>query len=947
MVNTIKKWFEQLAKSRLFTLSVIIIALMAVLVQRLFVLQIVNGESYLNNYTLLVEKERELAAARGNIYDRNGNVLAYNELAYSVVIEDNGTYDSPKQRSKELNAIIAKTITILESRGDATDNDFNIDYVDGEFEYTVSGTARLRFLADIFGRKTIDELSVNTKLGFNEATASARQVMEYIMYNKYEISDEYDERLAYEIAVVRNGLSANYYRKYISTTIATDVSDETVAAINENLDLLQGVSIEESTLRKYVDSEFFCHITGYTGKISQAEYDELSENDDSYTLNDYIGKSGIESVMEADLKGTKGRETFYVDNLGKVIEVIDSEEPVSGNDVYLSIDKDLQKTVYDLLEQEIAGILYSSIANIKSYHANANSTSSDVVIPIYDVYFALLDNNVINIDEFAGEDAMENEKQLYQAFRKRYNATIKSIKEELTSDDTVYGQLDDRLTEYVNYIVQLLIDNDILLRDEIDKEDEIYQKWKAEKISLKTYLKHCISQNWIDITSLSEQNADNYSDSSEIYKALVEKLTNMLEGEKEFHKLIYKYMIKDDTISGRQICLTLYEQDVLANKNSEMEKLQSSQITAYEFLKKKIKKLEITPAQLALDPCSGSCVVIEPSTGEVLACVSYPGYDNNKLANVVDSEYYNSLLTDNATPLYDYATQQETAPGSTFKPLMSAAGLSEGIISPSETIHDDGVFEKISNEPKCWLYRSNRRSHGDINVSEALRDSCNYFFYEVGYRMSVAGGNYNDSRGIKKIRKYVDLFGLSEKTGIEIPESEPNVADEFPVMAAIGQSNHSYTTIGLARYITAIANSGTVYNLTLLDSVATPSGEVVKDYHPEVKRKLSDISRSSWLAIQNGMRMVCESSSVFQDVSVTVAGKTGTAQQIKTRPSHALFVGYAPYNHPTMAIVTRIPYGYSSANAAEVSANVIKYYIDHVDVVNGQAADVNGGTSLD
>ena len=215
--------------------------------------------------------------------------------------------------------------------------------------------------------------------------------------------------------------------------------------------------------------------------------------------------------------------------------------------------------------------------------------------------------------------------------------------------------------------------------------------------------------------------------------------------------------------------------------------------------------------------------------------------------------------------------------------------------------------------------------------------------------MSTASENYNysDSRGIKVIRKYADLFGLSEKTGIEIPESEPNVADEFPVMASIGQSNHSYTTIGLARYVTAIANSGTVYKLTLLNRVETPDGKVIKEYHPEIRNELTEISNTTWDAIHHGMKMVCESYSVFNNFSFTVAGKTGTAQQIKTRPSHALFVGYAPYENPKVSIATRIPYGYASSNAAEVSANVLKYYIGHEDVVNGQATDVNGQTTLD
>ncbi|MCR5373803.1 MAG: peptidoglycan glycosyltransferase, partial [Lachnospiraceae bacterium] len=292
MVNAIRAFIKHIIRSRLFAFSVVLVVMMGVLTNRLFVLQIIRGEDYLNNYTLLVEKERDIAATRGNIYDCNGEVLAYNELAYSVVIEDNGTYESSKQRSKELNEIIRKTILIIEEHGDSVENNFDIVYEDGKFAFKNSGTTRLRFLADVFGRKTIDELKFNSKLGIDEANATAKQVVKYLVNDTYEIEDVDDERLAFEIAVVRYGLSANFYRRFISTSIATGVSIETVAAINENLAELQGVSIVESTLRRYVDSEYFCHIIGYTGKISQNEFDDLGGEEAGYSLNDYVGKAG-------------------------------------------------------------------------------------------------------------------------------------------------------------------------------------------------------------------------------------------------------------------------------------------------------------------------------------------------------------------------------------------------------------------------------------------------------------------------------------------------------------------------------------------------------------------------------------------------------------------------------------------------------------------------------
>ena len=231
---------------------------------------------------------------------------------------------------------------------------------------------------------------------------------------------------------------------------------------------------------------------------------------------------------------------------------------------------------------------------------------------------------------------------------------------------------------------------------------------------------------------------------------------------------------------------------------------------------------------------------------------------------------------------------------------------------------------KVSNTPKCWFYPSN---HGLINVSQALRDSCNYFFYEVGWDLA-GGANYDDAKGIELIQKYASMYGLNEKTGIEIEETVPQIATEYPVMAAIGQSDNNFTTIALARYATAISNSGTVYDLTLLDRVEDSEGNILESYNPEVKSNVNVLNVSEWTAIKSGMRMVVESLSTFNGFSVDVAGKTGTAQQVRTRPNHALFIGFAPYNNPRIAIATRIPYGYTSHNAADVSKYIIGCYFN-------------------
>lgn len=939
MVENIKEFFRLFIKSRLAVATVVMTLLFGVLLWRMFYLQIISGEDYQNDYTLKIVKERTLNSTRGNIYDRNGKLLAYNELAYSITIEDNGTYSSTAAKNESINAEIAQIITALEANGDAIVNDFKIDLnADGSYSFNVTGTSWKRFLADVYGESSYEDLGDNKKLGYDTSVATEDQVMAYLLEKRFGVSDTYDVEMAYKIVSVRFAMAQNAYQKYIATTIATNVSEESVAYIVEHSQELQGVEVISDTIRKYNNSEYFASILGYTGRISDREYEKLSETDGSYTLNDVVGKGGIEQYMDSYLRGEKGYEKLYVDYMGKAIEVIEREEPNAGYDVYLSIDSELQIAIYHLLEQEIAGIVYSNIDN----------PYADIPIPISDVYFALINNNVIDFEDFSNEDASETEKAVEQIFSARASVVKERIATNLTSDDAAFFKdLGEEDQDYFNYIISQLKTTGIIIEDNIDTSDEVYQEWKVGAVSPADYLNHAISQNWIDITKFTVE--EKYSDSMEIYDALCTYILEDITTQKEFSKIIYEYLIKSDAISGRQLCLILFDQGVLPYDEDEIKGLSDGSLNAVSFLKGKIKNLDITPAQLALDPCSGSCVVADTDTGEILALVSYPGYDSNKLANTVDAEYFNSLQNDKSLPQYNYATQQGTAPGSTFKMVMATAGLSEKYITIGERIRDLGQYENISNKPKCWIF-SNGGTHGEINVSEALRDSCNYYFYEVGYRLSTNNytTSYNDELGISKIQEYASMFGLDEKTGIEIEEAEPRIADEFPVMAAIGQSNNRYTTVQLSRYVTAVANGGTVYNYTLLNRVEDSEGNVIASFKPEVRNTVDVLNTAEWDAIHSGMRMVVENTSEFNGFPIAAAGKTGTAQQNLNRANHALFVGYAPYDNPEISIATRIAYGYTSHNAAELSKNVFAYYFKVEDtdaLLSGQAEEIDSSSN--
>ena len=929
MSYDIKDFLKKFFSSRLFVLAAVFIVFFGIILARIFTLQVVNGKSYQENFSLKIQMKQPINAARGNIYDKSGKLLAYNELAYSISINDSTTYSSTKEKNKAVNAELAEILTVLKNNGETLNNDFKIDRKkDGTYSFNVSGSSLNRFRADVFGKGSADDLEYDKETGIDEANATAEQIMEYLMgKDNFGISSKYDGDLAYRIVVVRYAMLGNRFARYKEVKIATDVSDKTVAYVNEHMDTLSGISVNEDMIRKYNYSEYFSSIIGYTGPISESEYTALHKKNEDYTQNDTVGKVGLEQYYETYLRGKNGERKFYIDNVGRISEIISSTDSVAGDDLYLSIDADLQMATYLALQNEIAAIVYS---NIKSGE-----------IPINDVYTALIGNSVINTEHFSKSKASDTEKSVLSVFKSRQKTTLGKIKQELTSSPEALNTMSDEVLDEFTYIISMLKDDQVLLKNEIDTSDSVYQKWKDQKISPKEYLNYCITQHWIDISQLNVD--EKYADSTEVYDALCKYILKNIKTDTEFSKIIYQYMITRGEISPRQLCLILFDQGVLDYDDATVNKLKNGSLSPRDFLMKKIYNIEITPAQLALEPCTGSCVVTDEKTGEIRAMVSYPGYNSNKLANGVDSEYFASLQHDKSSPLLNYATQQKTAPGSTFKLVSATAGLAENVITTSDQIRCTGIYNDISNKPKCWIYPG---SHGLDNVSEAIRDSCNVFFYTVGNRLAQKKtGSYNDANGIDLIQKYAHIYGLDQKTGLEISESKSSVATEYPVMAAIGQSDNNYTTVALSRYVTAVA-SGKKYNYQLMNKIVDADGKTVKKYKADYEDISDTLTSSQWDAIHSGMREVVSTMDRFQGFDIPVAGKTGTAQQTG-HANHGLFVGYAPYDDPEITIAVRIANGYSSHNAATAARNVISYYYKETsmkDIKEMKAAGVNGNT---
>ena len=941
IIDRIKEGIEYIMKSRLMVLIIVFCLTSSVLIGRLFYLQIVRGEEYLENYELQIRRTSEIAATRGNIYDRNGNLLAYNELAYSVTIQDTvPTNTSSEDKNEILNNTLDQVLSIVENNGDSVIDSFGIILDSaGNYQFAETNeTLRLRFIADVYGQAYTDDLTEEQK------NQSASGIMHHLCSKRYGLDDENnDPEYILKMVNMRYAMGLNSYQQFLSTTLASDVSDETVAAIMENQSKLNGVDIEEESLRRYPDGKYFASIIGYIGPMSQDEYDNLAEDEkDKYSLSDLVGKSGIEQAFDSTLQGVKGKSTFYVDNLGKIIETVSRTDPKAGNDIYLTIDKDLQINAYNLLEGKIAGIVLSKLTNILDYDPSVENDASDIIIPISDAYHAFIANEVIDMDHFANDEAGTAEKAVYAVFQNSKESTLSGIMSQLESPDSAaYKDLSDEMKAYMSYICNdVLADKTgILLTSEIDTSDETYIAWRTdETISLNAYLNYAISQNWIDTSKLGDSA---YSSSEEIYQALLTYIEEYLTDDSDFDKLLYEYLIKSGSVTGTQICAIVYEQGVLPMDEDAYNGLLRGTVDSYGWLHDKIQSLEITPGQLGLEPGSGGLVVTDPNTGDVLACVSYPGYDNNRLANTMDSAYYNQLNSGTSRPFYNRATQEETAPGSTFKMVSATAGLEEGIVDASTTFSCNGVFSEVQPSPRCWVYPN---GHGSLNAVGAIENSCNVYFYNVGYELGMdSEGNYDSTRGTDRLAKYAEMYGLGEKSGLEIDEAAPHISDEYSIQSAIGQGNNNFTVSQLNRYVTAVANRGTVYDLTLIDKVTDSSGSLLRDNEAEVVRTMDDISSSTWDQLHQGMELMVSSHATFSGLDFSMAGKTGTAQQNELHADHALFVGYAPADSPEISVAVRIVNGYNSGYASEIGRDVSQIYFnpDLKDkLITGEAANL-------
>ena len=328
---------------------------------------------------------------------------------------------------------------------------------------------------------------------------------------------------------------------------------------------------------------------------------------------------------------------------------------------------------------------------------------------------------------------------------------------------------------------------------------------------------------------------------------------------------------------------------------------------------------------------SGACAVVDVRNGEILALATYPSYDLNAyLAN------YSSLIQNPAKPLFNRAISGVYAPGSTFKLSTSLAGLESGAISANFTVSCTHKYTFFSDyQPVCEGW------HGTTDLIKALRVSCNFFFFDVGRRT-----------GIKEMNKYGKLLGLGQPTGIELPEnigilagSDYRLAHDLgtwnpgdTIQAAIGQSDNLFSPLQLANYVATIANGGTRYQAHLVKSVsAYDFSKTTVDDTPKILNKVP-MKKGNWELIMKGAHSVTQDVEgtafyVFNGFAIDVGGKTGTAEV--PNGTNGIFVGFAPFDKPEIAVAVVVEHGTTGGSTAPVVKDIMQqYFLNKGDIDN-------------
>lgn len=899
--------------NRTFILTIVVLFIFGAMWSSLYHIQILNAERYQNIISENVYDEQVIQGIRGEIFDRYGRPLAINTTSLSL-------YYLPDTDNSNLNTSIKLLLDIFEANQDEIsleqvfpiNYDVNIGfYFIDDYDVAVNEIGLYNFLAEIFN-------SSRDELTFEQKNVTAEEAFQYIIDTTFQLPANENVGTLLQMARIRYAIFCGRWDRTAPVLIAKNVSEKTQAAIMERRNDFNGFIVTKQYTREYPEGELFAHIVGYASHINAVELEEKSN--EGYTEEDIIGKTGIELQYEKALRGKDGVMRIELDGeTGNRVNEITLFPAEQGNSIFLTIDRDLQKQAYDALYNQIKSLLIKKITGVSSGAASEDGETYSIT----DIFCALFDNHFIPISivENSGKSYANTLKEVYDQQSEWHLSQLRSV---IIESNTSFRYYPEIQKDIYNLMIESMRDNEHLSYD-YQTDEEFYTIYASGNMAPREFFEYCLEQGYL---SKAIYNLADEIETEEMISSILSSEFDNLRRNSEYKKRIYRYILENQLYSEESFLYLLYEEELLSNEDGSREEVISGNLTPLSCIIQKIRADEITPADLNLDPCSGSIVLSDCNSGEILAMASYPSFDPNLFLN--SSSYYDQIVLDNSGPLTFRALHEMRAIGSTYKMCTAITGLDLNYIDEETVIYDYHSYPNVNSttQPACW----SKVSHGDTTVVTALDHSCNYFFYEVGFLLSDPKENmeFDDQVGLKKMADYAEKLGLATKTGIEIGEGTPKTSDQDAVRSAIGQGTNAFSAANVNRYTCTLANGGYVYDLFIVDAIHSAHGEVLNETVPNL---VSDtgISQKIYNTIKEGMRMVVtdehqEEFKRLETGGMKTAGKTGTAQESEDRSDHSYFTGYAPYDQPDIAVTVVIPYGGGSSNAIPVFTDVVANY---------------------
>ncbi|MCL2702212.1 MAG: penicillin-binding transpeptidase domain-containing protein [Defluviitaleaceae bacterium] len=815
---------KSLLTNRLIVLLVILTAMFIILATRLYDLQIVHGHEY-QTVRRQFTNERVISAPRGEIFDRNGQPLAINRTTAMVKMDPNVRVHGNNHAL--INENLLSFIRLMDRYGEVIEDELRISESQPR-EFLFGGSR---------SREELWKRDMNLPLDISAQDAYDRLVARF----RIPVDDMTPREARLVLSMRQSLLRQQWHRNPI--TVVLSVSPAAQAALEERNQEFPGFYIDIDYLREYPEGMYVSHIIGYIRRINS---DQLERNRVfGYIEDDLFGQEGVESAFELFLRGERGSVTIETDSAGRRIGILDTNPAIAGDNVYLTLDINLQREIYHIIERRLTEII---IGKLTSNPRRERARPEDH-IPVRDLLVSMIKSNNISIGAImtAGE-------------------------------------------ENLAWPIRAYVENN----SDFDIASETYQR------ELRDFVADAVDKG---------------------------------------------------RITENQLLLAMYEQGLVAPTDAELERMKRGNQQTLAFIVRMLNEGYITPAMTNVHPSTASVVVLDVDTGAVLASVSYPSYDNNRLVNNFDNNYWARLMNDPARPMFNRAFQELRAVGSTFKMLTTVAVLENEVVRPNTRIFDEFTFTS-AGLPHA---RCNTR-HGSVNAEEAIMVSCNYYYYETSFRLGNSRSG-NMLEGIWKLNEYMSYFGLGHPTGVEIfcefdrlferlphgllPISSPEYrlhrgrggwSDGETIRTAIGQSENALTCAVMAKYTATIASGGVRYEMHFLSHVEAYDGSLVSRRTPVIE-DIVPMSESTLNTVRRGMLGVTANSRgtahrVFRDLPIQVAGKTGTAQE-EGWPNHMSFSAFAPYDDPAIALYVLVPGGYRSSSdnpAAVVARDVIEAY---------------------